>query len=340
MMHTMNLKNLLSDQILVITGAGGFIGSCMVRYLNDLGITNLLLVDDFEESDKWKNLLGKNFSELISSKDLFHHLHQKKSQIGAFIHLGACSNTLEKNVDFVLENNYRYSIKLAEFAQDEELPFVYASSAATYGDGTCGFSDQESQLIHLKPLNPYGYSKHLFDLWLFREGVVDKMIGMKYFNVFGPNEYHKNFMSSWIFKTVSEISEKEKVKLFRSTDSQFKDGEQCRDFIYVKDAVAITKILLEAAFQGVGGIFNVGRGEPVTWKTLAETLFQVLNKPTQIEFVDMPENMKGQYQNYTCADMSKFHALVESQGQKYCMQNIKESIREYVQNYILRQVRW
>lgn len=333
----MKQKRIFDDQFIVITGAAGFIGSGVVRYLNDKGLKNLILVDDFKTTDKWKNLVGKHYLDMISRHKIFDWLEGKEDQIEAFIHLGACTNTLEKSGDYLMENNYRFSVKLAEYALKNDHRFIYASSAATYGDGKLGFTDDPEMLIQLNPLNIYAYSKHLFDLWLYREKALDKVVGLKYFNVFGPNEYHKGEMASVIYKMTKQVLEKGVVHLFKSNDPQnYKDGEQVRDFIYVKDAVKMTCDLLEEAFKDVAGIFNIGRGEPVTWNRIAHALFKALNKPAKIEYIDMPEDLNRHYQNYTCADMDKYFAIKKQMK----MTSIEDAVDEYVNQYILQDARW
>lgn len=335
----MKQQEIYNDQLIVITGAAGFIGSGVVRYLNEQGRTNLLLVDDFKETDKWKNLVGKQFVDIISRYDLFDFLKGRESEIEAFIHLGACSSTTERNADYLMENNYRYSVRLAEYAVENDHRFIYASSAATYGDGSDGFSDDHDRLEELKPLNMYGFSKHLFDLWLKREGLLNKVVGLKYFNVFGPNEGHKKEMASMVYKMVNKVETEGVVQLYKSNDpDRYSDGNQCRDFIYVKDAVRMTCQLLEDAFKGVSGIFNIGSGQPSTWNDLAKYLFSSLNKEPKIRYIDMPPPLFRQYQNYTCADMDKYtkqHKL-QSSG----TMSLKDAVFDYVQKHLVINSTW
>lgn len=324
------------DKLIVITGAAGFIGSSVVRYLNDLGHINLLLVDDLKESDKWKNLVGKRFFDMVSRYKIFDYLKGKEKEIGAFIHLGACSNTLEKNGDYLLENNYRFSVKLAEYALKNNHRFIYASSAATYGDGKMGFSDEHDLIPALHPLNMYGYSKHLFDLWLLGENALDKVAGLKYFNVFGPNEYHKGEMSSMIYKMAGKVQNEGIIHLYKSTEPEkYADGDQVRDFIYVKDAVKMTCAFLD---EEANGIFNIGRGEIVTWNHLAKALFRALDKKANIVYIDMPPQLAKQYQNYTCADMKKYSKMLSKQN--FQTTSIDDAVMEYAQQYLLRNARW
>lgn len=290
------MKPSFQEPLIIVTGAAGFIGSGVVRYLNDKNFNQLLLIDELN-SIKQKNLLGKKYIELISKHALFSWLHEHPGCVKAIIHLGACSDTMMQDEEYLLENNTLYSIQLAEYALKHHIRFIYASSASTYGDGSLGFSDNIDLLEELHPLNPYGWSKHLFDLWVKTEGVLDQVVGLKYFNVFGPNENHKGHMASMIFKMLPKIQEEGVVRLFRSSDPKFQDGEQCRDFIYVKDAVKMTCDFLD---NSICGIFNIGRGEPTTWNRLAKALFSALNRPAHIEYAEMPENLKKQYQNYTC----------------------------------------
>ncbi len=329
----MKQKKIFDDQLIVVTGAAGFIGSGVVRYLNDKGRKNLLLVDDIKESEKWKNLVGKEFVDLISRHALFEYLKGRESEIGAFIHLGACSNTLEKNGDYLLENNYRYSQRLAEYALKHGHRFIYASSAATYGDGSRGFSDDHDLLPQFHPLNLYGYSKHLFDLWLHREKALDRVAGLKYFNVFGPNEYHKGEMSSMIYKMAGKVQKEGIIHLYKSTEpKKYADGEQVRDFIYVKDAVEMTCSFLD---DNACGIFNIGKGEAVTWNELANALFKALGKKANIQYIETPLPLAKQYQNYTCADMKKYFKRHTKK-----MIPIDSAVGEYANQYLMGNGRW
>ncbi|MBI5345670.1 MAG: ADP-glyceromanno-heptose 6-epimerase [Chlamydiae bacterium] len=325
------------NKTILITGALGFIGSCLVKYLNDLGYENLFLVDDFDKTDKWKNLVGKKFIDIIPIDQTFSFLEKQKIQ--SIVHLGACSDTTCDDSSYLMENNVRYSQKLAEVAFSNNARFIYASSAATYGDGSLGFSD--SLLDDLKPLNMYGYSKQLFDMWLKKNNHLNKVVGLKYFNVFGPNENHKGKMASVIFKMTNIAKEGGSVKLFKSNEPlKYLDGEQKRDFIYVKDVVKITTLFLEPPFLDVFGIFNVGRGEANTWNKVVKALFAALQKEAQIEYIDMPKELNSQYQNYTCADMTKFNSLCQTKKFHMKWFDIEDAIFDYVQNYLLKDVRW
>jgi ADP-L-glycero-D-manno-heptose 6-epimerase len=323
------------DFHILVTGAAGMIGSGIVRCLNDRGYHNLHLVDDLKTSIKWKNLVAKRFIDLISRHRLFDYL-KERTEIDAVIHMGACSDTEEKDGDYLLENNFRFSIRLAEWALTHNKRFIYASSAATYGDGSLGFSDDEDRIESLRPLNMYGFSKHLVDLWMKRNGALKRAVGLKYFNVFGPNENHKGRMASMVFKMTHKAQSENVIQLYKSTDPRFKDGEQCRDFIYVKDAVRMTCDLLEPKYRGVVGLYNVGRGETVTWNQLASALFQALGLPDRIEYIDMSRDLARQYQNYTCADMRKFNKIFAPAERS----PIPVAVREYVQDYLLRNALW
>jgi ADP-L-glycero-D-manno-heptose 6-epimerase len=326
---------LYKDQYIVVTGGAGFIGSGVIRALNDRGYSNIIVVDDFKTGEKWKNLVGKRYAEMISKHELFSWLKGKESAIEAFVHLGACSSTVENDASYLFENNYRFSMRLAEYAIDNGHRFVYASSAATYGSGSEGFSDNEDKLDELRPLNMYGYSKHMFDLWLKTQGVLDKVCGLKYFNVFGPNEYHKGRMSSAILHFVKQIESTGKIRLFKSSEPEkYSDGGQMRDFIYVKDAARITADLLK---REVFGIYNLGTGEPNTWLDLGKAVFEGMQRPEEIEFAAMPDDLVGKYQNYTAADMDK---LKNAFGEDLRFTPFNEAVIEYVSDYLILNKYW
>jgi ADP-L-glycero-D-manno-heptose 6-epimerase len=320
---------------IIITGAAGMIGSGVVRHLNDQGHSNLILVDDLKQTDKWKNLVGKQFIDLISRHQLMDWLKGREAEVDAIIHLGACSDTMESNADYLMENNFRFSIRLASWAVQHEKRFVYASSAATYGEGEYGFSDDETSLEKLRPINMYAFSKHLVDLWLKREGLLNRVVGLKYFNVFGPNEYHKGRMASMVLKMTTKAQTDGFIQLYKSNDPKYADGGQMRDFIYLKDAVRMTCALLDPKYRQVMGIYNVGQGKTTTWNELADALFKALQKKTNVQYIAMPPELNKQYQNYTCADMSKFSKIFS-----LLTTPIEECVREYVQEYLLRQDRW
>ncbi|MFM8568547.1 MAG: ADP-glyceromanno-heptose 6-epimerase, partial [Candidatus Kapaibacterium sp.] len=255
--------------MIVVTGGAGFIGSAYVEKLNREGVQDILIVDRLGEGGKWKNLVHKSFRAIIEKDDFLFGLEDGifDGQIEAVVHLGACSSTTERNADYLLENNYRYSIHVAEYCMEHDVRLVYASSAATYGSGSDGYDDTVFE--PLTPLNMYGYSKHLFDLWVRRHGYESRMCGLKFFNVFGPNEYHKDSMASMVFKAYSQITATGKVQLFRSFDEAFEDGGQKRDFVYVKDVCDILwKIQCDSS---VNGIFNLGTGEARTWNELVRS---------------------------------------------------------------------
>jgi ADP-L-glycero-D-manno-heptose 6-epimerase len=323
-----------SSKITLITGGAGFIGSAVIRELNNRGITNIVIVDSLGSDDKWKNLVGKSFCDIIHETQLFDWLSDKQASIGGIIHLGACSSTVEVNADYLLDNNYRYTRRLLEFAILHGIRCVYASSAATYGDGSEGFVDTHEGLESLKPLNMYGYSKHLVDLWLLRNNLLDRVVGIKYFNVYGPNEWHKGRMASFVLKMVPEVLKTGKIQLFKSHHPDFQDGEQKRDFIYVKDAAAITCDLLDStAF----GLFNVGTGEAVSWNRLACAVFKALDRSPVIEYMPMPQDLIGKYQYFTQADVSKTEIAL---NRKLCRYTLEEAVSDYVKAHLLQEIRW
>jgi ADP-L-glycero-D-manno-heptose 6-epimerase len=322
------------DNMILITGAAGFIGSGVVRHLNNQGINNLILVDDLGKDERWKNLVGKQYADLIR----IHHLHDwlkgNRGAVRAVIHLGACSSTLESDADYLLENNYRYTLHLAEECFKQGIRFIYASSAATYGDGSRGFSDDHDHLDALEPLNMYGYSKHMFDLWLKRQGLLCAAVGLKYFNVYGPNEDHKGRMASAITHFLPRVKTGEPIRLFKSDRPDYADGEQKRDFIYVKDVARMTCDFID---KKASGIFNVGMGQANSWNSLAAAVFDAVGRPRNIEYIDMPEDLIGKYQYYTRAETEK---LEKALGESAATPSLQESVKDYVCNHLLVGKRW
>ncbi len=316
--------------MVVLTGGAGFIGSGILQMLNQQGITDVLVVDALRTGDKWKNLVGKTYIDIVS-KELFREMMAAPDElvedIEAVIHMGACSSTTEKDADYLFDNNLRYSVEVAEFAMRHEARFIYASSAATYGAGEKGYSDYE---FDLRPMNMYGYSKHLFDQWIINEGLDTKCVGLKFFNVFGPNEYHKDSMASMIYKATQQIRTSGKVSLYKSTTAEFNDGGQMRDFLYVKDACKCIARLLED--DSVNGIFNLGTGKANSWNQVVNAVFAAMKLQPNIEYVDMPQGLAEQYQNYTQADMTKLHAALPDLK----FGEIESTIADYVSNHLVQ----
>jgi ADP-L-glycero-D-manno-heptose 6-epimerase len=311
---------------ILVTGGAGFIGSAVIWELNRRGFENILVSDHLRSTEKWRNLVPLRFRDYIEADQLLERLGQL-SDIGTIFHLGACSSTTETDAAYLISNNYEYTKVLAQFALAKDVRFLYASSAATYGPREHDLSET-LPLSSLRPLNMYGYSKHLFDCHAEREGFLDRITGLKYFNVFGPNENHKGYMRSVVHKAYHQIRDTGSVSLFRSYRPQFQDGEQRRDFLYVKDAAAITIDLAE--MTGGGGLFNIGSGEANTWVSLAQAIFAAMDMPPQIDFIDMPEQLRGKYQYFTCADISK----LRSAGYREPITPLNEAVRDYVQNYL------
>lgn len=315
--------------MIVVTGGAGFIGSAIVWRLNQMGEENIVIVDTLGTNEKWKNLIGLKFSDIFTKQDFIKRVMEENVpfDVEAMIHMGACSSTTEMDGDYLLNNNYRYSVELAKYCLPRRARFIYASSAATYGDGFNGYDD-ESSIELLKPLNMYGYSKHMFDLWVTNMGIADKIAGLKFFNVYGPNEYHKGDMRSLIHKAFGQINDTGKVKLFKSYKDEYADGAQMRDFIYVKDAVDMTLFFLE--HKDKNGIFNAGTGKARTWNDLVTTIFKSMNKPVNIEYIDMPESMRDKYQYFTEAKMNK----IINAGFNKPIHSIEEGITDYVNAYL------
>jgi ADP-L-glycero-D-manno-heptose 6-epimerase len=316
--------------MIIVTGGAGFIGSAFVWKLNQEGIDDILIVDELGESDKWKNLVNRRYVEYIH-KDVFLRMirnEQMPFTPRAVIHMGACSSTTERNADYLMDNNYHYTCRLAEWALPRNIRFIYASSAATYGDGSQGFSDDSSVTAALRPMNMYGYSKQVFDLWVLRQQVEKQVVGIKFFNVFGPNEYHKGDMRSVVHKAFEQIRDTGNVRLFKSHKPQYKDGGQMRDFVYVKDCVDVMWWLLE--HQETNGIFNVGTGTARTWNDLVQALFLAMEMKPKIEYFDIPPEIRDQYQYLTEARMDKLRET----GCPVTFHPLEDAVKDYVVNYL------
>ena len=325
------------DELIAVTGAAGLIGSAVVRELNRRGYKNLLLVDHLGRSDKWMNLRSLSYRHYMEKNHFLTRLlydpHTPEGDLKnlkTIIHLGACSSTTERNASYLVKNNYEYSRILAEFAASIGARMVYASSAATYGEGENGYDDDESKLDTLRPLNPYGYSKHMFDLGLRERKFLPNFAGIKYFNVFGPNEYHKGEMRSLVPKAFAQIQTEGKLRLFKSHRDDYKDGEQKRDFLYVNDAAKMT-VYLALDNRDLSGVFNAGSGVANSWLELGAAIFEALAKPQNIEFIDMPAHLRDRYQYYTCAPMEK----LRGGGYNVPVTPLREAVIDYVQNYLL-----
>ena len=324
------MKN--TDSRILVTGGAGFIGSALVWELNRRGCENIVVCDRLSTDEKWKNLVPLKFADYIDGNDLLQAVQHSPAKLGRFdhvLHLGACSATTERDADYLMRNNYEFTKQLCQWSLANQTRFVYASSAATYGDGAHGMDDQMPDIHALRPLNMYGYSKHLFDLHAKREGWLPKIVGLKYFNVYGPNEDHKADMRSLVHKACGQILATGKVQLFKSHRPDYKDGEQMRDFLYVKDAIRMTLHLAET--PSAGGLFNLGSGKAHTWVELATAIFTALGKQPNIEFIDMPEHLQSKYQYYTCADIAKLRASGFTQE----ITALTEAVRDYVQGYLV-----
>ncbi|MEM8911826.1 MAG: ADP-glyceromanno-heptose 6-epimerase [Planctomycetota bacterium] len=321
---------MIEDGKILVTGGAGFIGSALVWALNQRGFEDIIVTDVLGRDDKWKNLVPLRFQDYLESDQLFDQLDSPRlADIGTIFHLGAQSATTEQDARYLALNNYDYTRRLAEWSIRHERRFVYASSAATYGDGSQGMKDDVAELDRLRPLNMYGYSKHLFDKHARSKGWLDRIVGLKYFNVFGPNEAHKGSMRSVVHKSFEQIRDSGRVKLFRSHHPDYRDGEQMRDFLYVKDAVEMTIHLADT--PGANGLYNLGSGQAQTWKDLVEPVFTTLNLPIQIDFIDMPESIREKYQYYTCADTARLRET----GWPGNAWRLAEAVRDYVGGYLV-----
>ncbi len=315
----------------IVTGGSGLIGSAVVWELNRNGIDDILIVDHLGTSDKWKNLAPLRYDDYMEKDDFLEkldHNYFSGQKIDGVFHLGACSATTERDATYLVENNFRYTAKLAEFCIENYIKMIYASSCATYGDGSCGYSDDESGIEKLRPMNMYGYSKQMFDLYAKRRGWLEQLVGCKFSNVYGPNERHKADMRSVVLRCFEQITACGKMQLFKSYRPEYADGEQLRDFLYVKDAVKMIWFLFNSQ---AAGIFNIGSGKAESWNKLAGAAFAALNKPVDIEYIEMPEHLRDRYQYYTCAEMEKLRNL----GYTEKTMSLEEAVHDYIVNYLI-----
>ncbi len=322
--------NDFSDARILVTGGAGFIGSALVWALNRRGGDNIVVSDILGSDEKWRNLAPLRFADYVEAADLLPRL--QSGALGKFdlvLHLGACSATTEKNATYLIKNNYEFTRDLAAWSLANKARFVYASSAATYGDGSAGMDDDDTLLDTLRPLNMYGYSKHLFDLHARRAGFLNKICGLKYFNVYGPNEDHKGEMRSLVHKSFAQVHKEGVIRLFKSYRKEYQDGEQKRDFLYVKDCVAMTLHL--AATPRANGLFNIGSGHARTWIDLSHAVFTALKKKPVIKFIEMPEVIRDKYQYFTQANLLRLRGA----GYAAPVTSLENAVHDYVRKYLV-----
>jgi ADP-L-glycero-D-manno-heptose 6-epimerase len=330
----------MNRQYIVVTGAAGFIGSCLAGFLNQHGHTDLILVDEFGDPAKESNLVGKNYAEKVERDIFFDWLDEKRPAVSFVFHIGARTDTTEFDYSIHQRLNVEYSQKIWRYCTAQAIPLVYASSAATYGGGEKGYDDRHDLVEELKPLNPYGVSKNEFDKWALEQAAGDEAgkgaktppfwAGLKFFNVYGPNEYHKARMASVIFHSFNQIKKDGFVKLFRSHRPDYKDGQQLRDFVYVKDVLKVCYWLMEN--RPASGLYNLGTGKARSFEDLVKATFTGLDLPARIEYIDMPEDIRDKYQYFTEANMAKLRSV----GYKNAFYTLEEGVGDYVRNYLAK----
>lgn len=314
---------------LILTGAAGFIGSCFLWKLNSMGSNDIIIVDSDSAGSKSPNLSKKKFKDYLTKNELLMRLGKNQlTEYDGVIHLGACSDTTEQDQEFLKKNNFEYSQSLARWAIKNNKIFHYASSAAVYGDGKQGYKDSPENFNSLKPLNFYGDSKLAFDKWVIDKNILDRVVGYRYFNVFGPNEYHKGDMRSIVCKSFQQIKETGEAKLFATTRDGYENGSEQRDFVYIKDINDVMAFFLEN--PGKGGIFNLGTGKARSFKDVVSAVFSALKKTPKIKYVSMPEKLKQQYQYYTQADISN----LRNSGYSKPFTLLEDSVSDYVKSHL------
>ena len=318
---------------IVVTGAAGFIGRNVVAELNRRGEDEIILVDELGKDDKWKNLVGLRYEDIVSPEEFLGLLEEGNfADARSVIHMGACSSTTEKDADYLLRNNYQYTRVLANWCESHEVRFVYASSAATYGDGGESYSDDDAVTPELRPLNMYGYSKQMFDMWAMKQELLSSIVGLKFFNVYGPYEDHKGDMRSMVNKSYEQIRCNGFVRLFKSYKPEYKDGEQVRDFVWVGDAVDVVLHFAEQEYGAPGGLFNCGTGKARTWVDLVTAVFHSMGKEPNIQFVEMPDVLRGKYQYFTEATTEKLRKA----GYMRTFTSLEDGVAEYVRGYLMQ----
>jgi ADP-L-glycero-D-manno-heptose 6-epimerase len=319
--------------MIIVTGGAGFIGSCFIAELNNNNIYDIIVVDELGNGNKWKNLANKKISQFLH-KNTFREFILKNvifNKLEAIVHLGACSSTTGTDADYYMDNNFLYTKELVDYCVHNSIRLIYASSAATYGSGENGYSDKS--IFGLVPLNQYGFSKHLLDMYVINNELENKITGIKFFNVFGPNETHKGDMKSMIVKSYEQIKETGKVKLFKSNDTKYPNGGQKRDFIYVKDCVKVMmQMLKDNTFTG---IYNLGTGTARSWNDLVNAVFSAMKITPNIEYIDMPQHLSKQYQNFTEANTEK---LLTKLNKNWQFTSLENAIEDYVCNYLEKEL--
>jgi ADP-L-glycero-D-manno-heptose 6-epimerase len=318
--------------MIIVTGGAGFIGSCIVRELNNMGYEDIIIVDNIQKTEKWKNMRNKRYIEYISRNDFLDRLPEFAGKVSHVIHMGACSATTELDFDFLYKNNFEYTKTLWKFCTENQCSFIYASSAATYGAGEFGFDDK-MDIKKLLPLNGYGYSKQLFDLWVEKQSLAPRQhVGFKFFNVYGPNEYYKGSMASVIFHSFNKILETGQMGIFKSYKEGYEDGKQLRDFVYVKDLCKVVHFMID--HPEVSGLFNLGTGTARSFYDLVAATFDAMGVKRNITFVEMPESLRPKYQYFTQAKMDKLREA----GYKEDFYSLEEGAKDYVQNYLMQNI--
>ena len=318
-------------KVILLTGAAGFIGSYLLGYLNKKGFSDIIIADDFSEEDKWFNFDSKQFIAKVEREQLFEWLKKEQPQIDFVFHLGARTDTTEFDYSVHEKLNVQYSKSIWNYCADKNIPLVYASSAATYGNGDLGYNDDHEIVEKLQPLNPYGISKNEFDKWALKQAAQPPFwAGLKFFNVYGPNEYHKGRMASVIFHSFNQVKSTGKVKLFRSHKPDFKDGQQLRDFIYVEDVARVCYWLMENPIAS--GLYNLGTGKARTFEDLVKATFTAMSREPVIEYIDMPEDIRDKYQYFTEADMTKLRVA----GYEEKFYSLEDGVADYVKKYLLK----